>query len=55
MTDSIKYAQTQVDKFKEAMADCHESMSDFYYQKALDWERHLADLKHKQELQRVAK
>ena len=55
MTNQIKYAQSQVDKFKTAMADCHESMDEFYYQKAIDWELHLADLKQQDELQRVAK
>ena len=54
MIDSIKYAQQQVDKYKGMMADCHESMSNFYYQKALDWERHLADLKKEDEQKRVA-
>ena len=54
MKNEITYAQSQIEKFKSAMAECHESMSNFYYQKVLAWQRHEADLKQKFEQQQVA-
>lgn len=55
MNKSIKYAKSQIDKFKHAMAVCDKSMDNFYYQKIISWENHLADLKREQEQKMIAR
>ncbi|HSH25012.1 MAG TPA: hypothetical protein VLA13_05690 [Massilibacterium sp.] len=47
MTDQIKYAESKIEFYKQAMLDADESMQDYYYQKALGWIRHRADLANK--------